>query len=404
MRKHAEDAPCPPRTVCWNAIVRNEEKAIERCMRSLVEHIDYWVVVDTGSTDRTPSLITDFFRRRNVPGELHRQDWVDFAHNRTQALRLAEGKCDYLLLLDADMVLKVSQPDWKCRLTRDAYLIRQVMPHLEQYLPRLINAKLTGPKRWRYRGATHEFLGSEELGAGQFTAFEAISIQDFDDGGHKADKFRRDAALLEQQLAELDELEDSSWQSLTPGQRELFRDRAVLLPRTLFYLGQSYQNGRLDAERAIHFYRRRTAAGGWQEEIAYSWLQIGILLQALGRPWAESLEAFMHAIEASPQRAEALMHLARHYNASGSYALGKLFGEAAVKRCAPPATCLFVDTAVHRWAARDEYAVSLYWTGDPIEAARVWRALLADEHVPSSQHARIEENLRYADEAIAKIR
>ena len=41
----------------WNAIVKNEAAIIERCVNSLLPHIDGAVVVDTGSTDGTPDLL-----------------------------------------------------------------------------------------------------------------------------------------------------------------------------------------------------------------------------------------------------------------------------------------------------------------------------------------------------------
>ena len=39
---------------------------------------------------------------RGIPGELHERPWVDFGHNRQEALLLAKGKGDYLLFLDRD--------------------------------------------------------------------------------------------------------------------------------------------------------------------------------------------------------------------------------------------------------------------------------------------------------------
>ena len=36
------------KTICLNMIVKNESAIIERCLNSLVNQIDYWVIVDTG--------------------------------------------------------------------------------------------------------------------------------------------------------------------------------------------------------------------------------------------------------------------------------------------------------------------------------------------------------------------
>ena len=42
-------ASLPPR-ICLNMIVKNEAPVIERCLASVRPWVDYWVIVDTGST------------------------------------------------------------------------------------------------------------------------------------------------------------------------------------------------------------------------------------------------------------------------------------------------------------------------------------------------------------------
>ena len=44
-------------------------------------------------------LITDFFKKNGIIGEIVQHDWVDFAHNRTKALECAFEKTDYLFML-----------------------------------------------------------------------------------------------------------------------------------------------------------------------------------------------------------------------------------------------------------------------------------------------------------------
>ena len=74
-------------TLCLNMIVKNEAAVIARCLASVRPIIDYWVIVDTGSTDGTQDAIRAFLA--DLPGELHERPWRDFAHNRTEALDLA---------------------------------------------------------------------------------------------------------------------------------------------------------------------------------------------------------------------------------------------------------------------------------------------------------------------------
>ena len=78
-------------------IVKDEEKDIERCLKSVYKYIDYWVIIDTGSTDKTIKKVKSLMKNRfKVPGELHERPWVDFSHNRNAALAIAETKADYV--------------------------------------------------------------------------------------------------------------------------------------------------------------------------------------------------------------------------------------------------------------------------------------------------------------------
>jgi len=56
----------------------------------------------TGSNDTTPDIIKTFFDQKNILGELHHHKWDSFGHNRTQVLKIAQSKTDYLLHMDAD--------------------------------------------------------------------------------------------------------------------------------------------------------------------------------------------------------------------------------------------------------------------------------------------------------------
>ena len=86
-------------------IVKNESKIIERCLKSVYHLIDTWCIVDTGSTDGTQDIIKEFLKDK--PGELIERPWVNFGHNRNEALSLARRWGEWILLTDADMILVV---------------------------------------------------------------------------------------------------------------------------------------------------------------------------------------------------------------------------------------------------------------------------------------------------------
>ena len=81
-------------------IVKNEAKVVRRCLASVRPLLDYWVVVDTGSTDGTQDIVRQAMS--GLPGEVVQRPWVDFAHNRSEALSLARQHGTYSLIIDAD--------------------------------------------------------------------------------------------------------------------------------------------------------------------------------------------------------------------------------------------------------------------------------------------------------------
>src|SRR5439155_3641481 len=89
-------------------IVKNESQVIRRCLDSLRGIVQAVVIVDTGSTDDTVAVIRSL--DYPVPIQLHQRPWQDFAHNRTEQLRLAAPTADYLLLLDADYTVEGHLP------------------------------------------------------------------------------------------------------------------------------------------------------------------------------------------------------------------------------------------------------------------------------------------------------
>jgi glycosyltransferase involved in cell wall biosynthesis len=72
-------------SISLNMIVKNESHIILKTLEKLCSKIkfSYWVICDTGSTDNTKEIINDFFKSKNINGELYVDEWKNFAHNRT---------------------------------------------------------------------------------------------------------------------------------------------------------------------------------------------------------------------------------------------------------------------------------------------------------------------------------
>lgn len=348
-------------------IVKDEAAVIERCLTSVRPLLSGWVVVDTGSSDGTPELVARALH--GLPGALHQRRWVDFGTNRSELMALARGVGTHLLLVDADMTLRIeggvdalTVPD------ADAALLRHEGDP-EYWIPRVVRAD----RAWSYVGATHEYLACD--GPHTTARWDALVVEHHADGGSRGDKFERDRRLLE---AELERRPDD--------------------PRTVFYLAQTLRDlGH--AEDATALYRRRVELGGWAEEQFYAQLQVGVLTAATD--WFAAVPELLAAWEMRPQRAEPLLELARGYRALGAHRLARAFAEQGLALPYPTDDLLFVHTEAWDWALRFERAVAAYHCGDPETALADNDQLLADG-VPPWVDPWVRHNRAWCLEALGR--
>lgn len=357
-----------PPTICLNMIVKDESHVIRRCLDSVRPFIHHWVIVDTGSTDGTQTLIRELLA--DVPGELHERPWKNFGHNRSEALELARGRADYCLIIDADEVLSAEPGFAMPRLDADEYLVRHEAggPHGSFYLTQLVRSRLP----WRYVGVLHEVIQCDEPHTTQ--KLEGLVCRGFFDSARNVDpkaKYRRDAEVLKQAL---EQEPDNS--------------------RYVFYLAQSYRDSD-QLELAIDTYRGRVAMGGWDQEVWYSLFQVAVLLERSGGDFAPALAAYLDAFQFRPARAEPLCELARHFRQRQQYAKAYLFARQAAEI---PLTddILFLDRTVYDWRALDELCVSAFYVGRHEECRAAGQHLLASGRLPEGERARVSENIGFA--------
>jgi len=340
-------------------IVRNEAAVLGRCLESVRDLIDSWVIVDTGSTDGTQDLVRSALR--GIPGRLHERPWRDFGHNRTELMTLARGAADYLLLLDADMTLnrKGRLPE----LGLDGYLVAYEGP-LAYAVPRLVRGDLD----WRYVGATHEYLAAD--GDLRMAALPVLTVTHHADGGSRGDKLTRDLRLLERQLA------------AQPDD-----------PRTVFYLAQTCRELG-DLTRAESLYRKRVLLGGWDEEVFYARFRHALLVA--GRDWPLGRELLADTWESRPSRIEPLYEMAVGARTRGDFA-GAGWATELGLGSPPPTDLLFVHRWVYEWGMRLERSVACAHLGLLDEASRITDELLAEPDLPDDVTEALVANRAWLD-------
>ena len=273
------------KTICLNMIVKNEKKTIERSIQSVKRHIHSWIIVDTGSTDGTQDEIRRLLS--DVPGSLYERPWVDFGYNRNEALELASGKSDYLLFIDADEELICPEGKNLSDLDLDYYIAEH---RLDCYaFDRTL--LITNQKGWVWEGVVHETLTHPDaltLSKGRLNfLYKSCPKKETSLG---IQKVLRDAELLEK--AHLENPENS---------------------RTVFYLAQSYFEGR-QYERALYFYKKRAEMGGWDQEIYWALFRSALILEYHTKATSEEfLPMYWKAYQFRPSRIEALYYLGTFY-------------------------------------------------------------------------------------------
>jgi tetratricopeptide (TPR) repeat protein len=282
-------------------IVKNESKVILRILRSVIDIIDTYCICDTGSTDDTINIIETYFKEKNISGKIIVEPFRDFGYNRSFALKACEDvEADYILLLDADMVLKkntaISSNEFKKLLTDDAYYIFQGSDTYYYKNTRIVRNHMG----FRYWGVTHEYVEYPKNASHSKFDKDIIFINDIGDGGSKQDKFLRDINLL---LKGLEEKPNND--------------------RYTFYLANSYKDSK-QYEKAIEYYKKRIEIGGWIEEVWYSHYNIGKCWKALNEV-EKAICAWMDAYHAWPNRIENLYEITIHYRYTGKNQLAYMF-------------------------------------------------------------------------------
>lgn len=274
-------------------IVKNERHVIKRCLDSVRPLIDYWVIVDTGSTDGTQEVINAYMK--DIPGELHERPWKNFGENRNEALQLAKGKADYLLFMDADDFLEYAPSFTLPPLKAGLYKIWRVSQGGGSSFQnhQMIRSDLP----WRWVGVVHEYLECDLPYSSSLLEHITYIIGGDGASHHDPKKFQRYVKLLEEGL-----------------KKEPNNSRYV------FYLAESYRFAG-EKQKAIDWYEKRINIGGWAEEVFWSMFQVASLKQELGLPTDEVISSYYRAHRYRPHRVEPIYQLAELYNQLGQWSL-----------------------------------------------------------------------------------
>ncbi len=359
--------------ICLTMIVKNESAVIERALRSAAPFIDSYAICDTGSTDSTIEIIQRVMGELGKTGIVLQQSWVNFGHNRSEALKAArEQEPDgWSWMLDADDTIHgepLPSAFWiNCPKNINAWRI--VLKHGNIVHQRVQIFSNKHP--WIYEGAVHEYpkcITGEVIGMFPESVWQIARCE----GARSQDEFKfvRDAFALRKEL-----------------------EKNPTEPRSHFYLAQSYRDAGL-VQEAIVAYKERVKLTGFIQEKYISYLNLikmtNNLEEKVAYGWA--------AMEVDPARCEVPYYVMLAARQQNKFSHEICAMAAIVENRIPHLSFLFIEKHIYDYAFDDELSVISYWRNHnkiSFDAAR-----RAYKNAPEHHKGRLLNNIRSARERL----
>lgn len=339
-------------------IVKNESHVIKRCLDSVIPIIDYWVILDTGSTDGTQKIIQETLK--GIPGELHERPWVNFEHNRNEALDTARSKADYLFFFDADERLVLTEPLDKASWDKDFYMIKAKGEGTDFFHPNIVN----NDPGWHWIGVLHECIMHTKKMEGEILS--GVFVDRHQDGARSKDpkKLYKDAEILENALKK------EPWNS-----------------RHVFYLAQTYASAK-EFNLALKYYEKRAAMEGDKDETFWTHFRLACLQEVLQMDPQVFIANYCKAHQMNQYRAEPLERLANYYNQNRCHSLAYVIGKFGVTMRMPTALNSDFYPWIYEYGMLSQLADASYALGNFEEAVDYYKDLVSKPNLPADQKSR----------------
>jgi glycosyltransferase involved in cell wall biosynthesis len=316
-------------------IVKNEEAVIQRALLSVRPWITAWVIVDTGSTDRTKEIIQETLT--DCSGLLVDRPWVSFGHNRTEALELCRGQMDWAIMLDADDTIEGGAPPAEVW-TQDLDAIGMRICHDQIWHSRLQIFRVASD--WAYKGLLHEVPVCRSTEKPKIAMLpQTFYMQSRCEGSRSRDpqKYLKDALLLEEEVA-----------------------RDPTDSRNVYYLAQSYRDAGRPRQAQLYYKQFLDLSGTWIHD---RYMAMVNLILLVSDP-QDQIDLAWSAVELQPARLEAPYTLLKCRREAGLPPVQQCYAMAAACRSVKrQADWPYMNPAIYEWGFDDELAVVAFATG-----------------------------------------
>lgn len=350
-------------------IVKNEADNIVKTIESVRDEVDYFCILDTGSTDNTQALIQQAFG--NTRGRIYQEPFIDFSTTRNRAIDLLSNYSTYALMLSGDETihnasgLRTFLKEKRYQTNLEAFNMQVIYGNKQYDSIRLHRTDAA----WFYVGRTHEVMQSKN-GARANNRIPFVHIfHNVSETENKTGRWLLDEKLL---------LEDWSVQQTA---------------RTAFYLGQTYQCLK-NWTHAYKWYGIRLKMKAWYEEEYEATYRMAKISQALNQTWNATEAIYMDAAAYRPQRIEPLLDIAYHYYEEKQYQKAYDILKRIMDVPFPSSLKLYNRIDAYKYERYDLMGTVAYYVNCTTDGRRA--VLKALEYKPND--TRLLENLEYYKE------
>lgn len=370
-------------TMAFATMCKDEDHCIGKTLNAVKDYVDYVVVADNGSTDKTFDIVRSFFKETGLPGSWHVDEWFGFDKNKTLMMSYVKNKTDYVIHLDADDFLEGNFKFDFVDSGADKYYVVNKRGGSKYWCTVIYDNNLT----WKFCGVAHTIIRSlEKNQVSDVRISENLVWIDNAGTGNRAldsDKFLGDAIRLKKQYKDT-----------------LIDDPDGLNSRSVFYCAQSYKNqGDKYLVDSLRWYKKyMSLKNTWFEEEYECQLAIAEIksrlnhLPELGYAFNNKNieDEYLKAISIISDRAEAYFRLGKLYNHSKQFRKGynilhkgkKVSLDLAMKKYK-----LFIIQANYEYWFNDELSVACYYLNKKSEGIN-----LIEEVINNPDHANLRDN------------
>lgn len=334
---------------CFVAIVKNESHVIKRCIDSISNVANSYLICDTGSTDDTPKIIEEYMKEKQIPGKVIYLEWKNYAHNKSYLMEQAyyNNNAKYFIWHDADEVFIKNKNDPTSYLTKDdanilfnwlesknepIIQIKTIYETLHYLRPNIVRNN----QLYKWLSPKHEWLfGTKDIRTITYNNFILFARQE---GNASKDPLRcqKDVKLF------LDYIEENGGYEKCP--------------REVFYLAQEYET--FDKENAIKYYKLKVKIPmDFIQENYIAYLRLGRLIDNEDK----KIKYWEKGFELIPHRLECIYEIMKFYMAKENFLMAYHYASLAVEKREINIDDMFVESDIYDYKYDLDYSVVAYY-------------------------------------------